>query len=136
MCICAHFSSVCQVLGRGGIQAEYLEERLVFVFHYWGGYKMAQVTLWVWMCMENCLVQWSTLHSKRTFFNPRVSHPLARTLLPSKALSLPPPRLQYPSSFLPRFPWPQSKFFMWLDWGRLEVDPCPFSSEDTCFSGG
>lgn len=37
MRICAHFSSACQVLGEGGILAEYLEKRLVFVFHYWGG---------------------------------------------------------------------------------------------------
>lgn len=60
---------------------------------------------------------------KEAFFNPRESHPLARTLLPSK-FPRPPPRLQNPSSFLPCFPWPASKCFMWLHWGRLEVDPC------------
>lgn len=47
------------------------------------GCPLAQVTLWM-MCVERCLVQLSTLHSKRPFFNPRVSHLRARTLLPPK----------------------------------------------------
>ncbi|TWW58696.1 Max dimerization protein 4 [Takifugu flavidus] len=47
------------------------------------------------MCVEHCLVQLSTLHSKRPFFNPRS-----------------------PSSFLLCFPWPWSKSFMWRDWVR------------------
>lgn len=94
------------------------------------GCPLAQVTLWM-MCVEHCLVQLSTLHSKRPFFNPRVSHLRAWTLLPPKPplqpLPHPPPRLQSPSSFLLCFPWPWSKSFMWRDWGRLEVDPwsCP-----------
>lgn len=94
------------------------------------GCPLTQVTLWM-MCVERCLVQLSTLHSKRPFFNPRVSHLRARTLLPPKPplqpLPHPPPRLQSPSSFLLCFPWPWSKSFMWRDWGRLEVDPwsCP-----------
>lgn len=57
---------------------EYLGERLVFVFHYkkrrgggvQDGCPLAQVTLWM-MCMEHCLVQLSTLHSKRPFFQPK-----------------------------------------------------------------
>ena len=55
------------------------------------GCLLAQVTLWI-MCVEHCLVQLSTLHSKRPFFNPSESHPLTRTLLHSK----PPPPLPLP----------------------------------------
>lgn len=47
------------------------------------GGPLAQVTLWM-MCVERCLVQLSTLHSKRPFFNPSESHPRAGTPLPSK----------------------------------------------------
>lgn len=73
------------------------------------GCPLAQVTLWM-MCMECCLVQLSTLHSKSPFFNPRESHPLARTPLPSKKTPSPPtppppPSLpRTPSSFLPASP--------------------------------
>lgn len=137
MRICAHFSLHARYWG---VFRQSIWRNALFLFFItggvgWvqGGHPLAQVTLWIWMCMENCLVQRSTLHSKRPFFNPRVSHPLARTLLPSKTLSLPPPRLQNPSSFLPCFPWPLSKFFMWLDWGRLEVDPCPSRQKTLVF---
>lgn len=123
-------------------QAEYSGERLVFVFHYkrgraggganrvQDGGPLAQVTLWM-MCVERCLVQLSTLHSKRPFFNPSESHPRARTPLPSKKTLLALP--QTPSSFLPCFPWPESKCFMWLDWGRLEVGPRPCPKKTLVF---
>lgn len=53
------------------------------------------------------------------------------------ALSLAPTPSPSPtSSFLPCFPWPWSKCFMWPGWGRSEVDPRPLSSEETCFSAG
>lgn len=94
------------------------------------GGPLAQVTLWM-MCVERCLVQLSTLHSKRPFFNPSESHPRARTPLPSKKTLLALP--QTPSSFLPCFPWPESKCFMWLDWGRLEVGPRPCPKKTLVF---
>lgn len=76
---------------------------LIFVFHYkrWGGQDgrpLAQVTLWM-MCMERCLVQLSTLHSKRPFSNPRVSHLRAGTLLPPSPHPSPTPATE--SQLLP-----------------------------------
>lgn len=53
------------------------------------GCPLAQVTVWM-MCMECCLLQLSTLHSKSPFFNPKESHPLARTPLPSRKTPLSP----------------------------------------------
>ncbi|CAG5928552.1 unnamed protein product [Menidia menidia] len=72
------------------------------------------------VCVERCLnrVQLSTLHSKEPFFNPRESHPLARTRLPSQKKHPFPPPAADPLLLPACFPWLQTKCFMWLDWGR------------------
>lgn len=139
---CTFLSSACQVVR--GYSGRVFRETPCFCFslqererggsRVQDGCPLARVTLWM-MCMEHCLVQLSTLHSKRSFFNSRESHPLARTPLPSSPPTppLPPTRLQNPSSFLPCFPWLQSKCFMWLNWGRLEVDPCPCPQKTLVF---
>lgn len=67
------------------------------------GGPLAQVTLWM-MCMERCLVQLSTLHSKRSFFNPRESHPLAWTPLLSKTTLLSPLCCRPPAPSCPASP--------------------------------
>lgn len=146
--LCTFLSSACQVVR--GYSGRLFGETPCFCFSLQerereGGAGCKMVALWLelpfWMmCMERCLVQLSTLHSKRPFFNSRESHPQARTPLPSNhptpphpTPSPPPTRLQNPSSFLPCFPWLQSKCFMWLDWGRLEVDPCPCPQKTLVF---
>lgn len=57
------------------------------------------------------------------FLNPRESHPLARTPLPSKKTLVPPPLCCRPQLLPARFPWLQPKCLMWLDWDRLETGP-------------
>lgn len=62
---------------------------------------------------------------KEAFFQLKRKSSTRSDPAPVQPLPPPPARLQNPSSFLPCFPWLRSKCFMWLDWGRLEVDPCP-----------
>lgn len=95
------------------------------------GCLLAQVTLWM-MCMEHCLVQPSTLRSKRPFFNPRVSHLRARTLLP---LGPPPVPHPPPAPSCPASPGPgPSASCGWTGAGRRWT--LALSSEETCFSAG
>lgn len=95
------------------------------------GCLLAQVTLWM-MCMEHCLVQLSTLCSKRPFFNPRVSHLRAPTLLP---LGPPPVPHPPPAPSCPASPGPgPSASCGWTGAGRRWT--LALSSEETCFSVG
>lgn len=72
------------------------------------GGPLAQVTLWM-MCVERCLVQLSTLHSKSPFFqlerkSPTSSDPAPPFQKKKKKNTPLPLLLQTPSSFLPASP--------------------------------
>lgn len=97
------------------------------------GRPLARVTLWM-MCMEHCLVQLSTLHSKRPFFNPRESHPLARTPLPSNSPS-PTPAAE-PQLLPALLPLAVVQLLHVARLGQVGGGPLPLSSEDTCFPVG
>lgn len=61
---------------------------------------------------------------KEAFFQPKGKSSTSSDPAPALA---PTPSPSPTSSFLPCFPWPWSKCFMWPGWGRSEVDPwsCP-----------
>lgn len=59
---------------------------------------------------------------KEAFFQPKGKSSPSSDPAPSLA---PTPSPSPTGSFLPSFPWPWSKCFMWPDWGRSEVDPWP-----------
>lgn len=101
------------------------------------GCLLAQVTLWM-MCGEHCLVQLSTLHSKRPFFNPSESHPLTWTLLHSKPPPLfPSPHTAAEPQRLPALlPLAALQVLHVAQLGQVGGGPPPLSSEDTCFPLG
>lgn len=131
--LCTLLSSACQVVGQ-----EYLGGTPCFCFSLQGGREegvqdgrlLAQVTLWM-MCMEHCLVQLSTLHSKRPFFNPGVSHLRAGTVLPLKPPPFPHPP---PAPSCPASPGPgPSASCGWTGAGR-RWNPGPVLRRDLFFS--
>lgn len=67
---------------------------------------------------------------KEAFFQPKGKSSTSSDPAPSLA---PTPSPSPTSSFLPCFPWPWSKCFMWPDWGRLEVDPWPCPQKKLVF---
>lgn len=87
------------------------------------------------MCMERCLAQLSTLHSKKPFFKLRESHPeLGPHSLPKNTL-LPLPRHRPPAPSCALLPLATVQVLHVAVAGRLKVPP-PLSSLDTCFPAG
>lgn len=132
--------------GGGGSKAKYSGNALFLFFitreeeggsGVQDGCPLAQVTIWM-MCMERCLAQLSTLHSKNPFFKPRESHPLARTPLPSKKTPKPllPPHCCRPPAPSCLLPLAELQVLHVAVTGAGWRWPPPLSSEDTCFPVG
>lgn len=137
---CTFLPSACQVVR--GYSGRVFRETPCFCFslqererggsRVQDGCPLARVTLWM-MCMEHCLVQLSTLHSKRPFFNSRESRPLARTPLPSNPPSSPDPAAE-PQLLPALLPLAAVQVLHVAQLGQ--VGGGPLSSEDTCFPVG
>lgn len=148
-------SSLVGERGGGGCQGEYSGNALFLFFITRGrGVQdvrpLARITLWM-VRVERCLVQLSTLHSKKPFFQPqRKSSTSSDPPIPfpkreEKNNTLFSPSAADPQLLPACFPWLLSNCFMWLDWSRLEVAPAPvlrrhlFSSGTRvcwCWQGG